>query len=439
MALVEVRGLTKVFRRDTQEIVVFDGMDLAMEPGDFLALMGPSGSGKSTLLNLLAGLDRPTSGSVEVGGRDVAAMKRGRLAEWRATHIGFIFQLYNLIPVLTAVQNVELPLLLTKFGRRERRERALTALKVVGLTDRADHFPRQLSGGQEQRVGIARAIVTDPQLILADEPTGDLDAKSAAEVLDLLQRLNHGIRQDDSHGDARPARRRARGPHTAPGEGRAAGSRRESGMTRAGIVFANLRRRKRRSVLTMLGIAIALFLFVMLRSVLTTLADAGRVGSEQRLVVRNKLGIVFPLPDAYRARLQSMPGVSAVSWCELVRRRVRRAAQFLCAVRHQCRDVPAALSGDRDAGGTEAGVHARADGRDCRARPDRTLRLEAGADDQPDAPPSTIPAATGRSPFARSTTAAAGLSRQCDVLPLQAIWSRVWARVSARWARSCSG
>jgi putative ABC transport system ATP-binding protein len=190
MALVEVRNLTKVFRRDTQEIAVFDGLDLTMQQGDFLALMGPSGSGKSTLLNLLAGLDRPTAGTITVGGRDVPSMKARQLAEWRAGNIGFIFQLYNLIPVLTAQQNVELPLLLTKFRSKERRERALTALKVVGLTERADHYPRQLSGGQEQRVGIARAIVTDPQLILADEPTGDLDAKSAAEILDLLQRLN---------------------------------------------------------------------------------------------------------------------------------------------------------------------------------------------------------------------------------------------------------
>jgi len=190
MALVEVKDLTKVFRRDTQEIAVFDGLDLTMQQGDFLALMGPSGSGKSTLLNLLAGLDRPTSGTITVGGHDVPGMKSRQLASWRAGNIGFIFQLYNLIPVLTAMQNVELPLLLTKFRSKERRDRALTALKVVGLTERADHYPRQLSGGQEQRVGIARAIVTDPQLILADEPTGDLDAKSASEILDLLQRLN---------------------------------------------------------------------------------------------------------------------------------------------------------------------------------------------------------------------------------------------------------
>jgi putative ABC transport system ATP-binding protein len=190
MALVEVRELTKTFRRDTQEIAVFDGLDLSVQEGEFLALMGPSGSGKSTLLNLLAGLDKPTSGTIRVGDRDVVGMKPRELGPWRSENIGYIFQLYNLIPVLTAMQNVELPLLLTKFGGRERKDRAMTALKIVGLTDRADHFPRQLSGGQEQRVGIARAIVTDPVLILADEPTGDLDAKSASEILDLLQRLN---------------------------------------------------------------------------------------------------------------------------------------------------------------------------------------------------------------------------------------------------------
>jgi len=190
MALVEITQLSKSFHRDSQEIPVFDGVDLAIEPGEFLALMGPSGSGKSTLLHLVAGLDTPTSGRITVAGADVTAMKRKELAAWRSRHIGFVFQFYNLLPVLTAFQNVELPLLLTKLSRRERREHVMTALGVVSLTDRAEHFPRQLSGGQEQRVGIARAIVSDPTIILADEPTGDLDAKSADEILTLLQRLN---------------------------------------------------------------------------------------------------------------------------------------------------------------------------------------------------------------------------------------------------------
>lgn len=190
MALVEVHGVSKVYRRDTVEVPVLEHIDLTIEAGEFLALMGPSGSGKTTLLNLIAGLDSPTTGSIRVSGEEVAGLKSKQLAAWRARHIGFIFQVYNLIPVLTALQNVELPLLLTPLSKRQRREHAETALKIVGLAERMHHYPRQLSGGQEQRVGIARAIVTDPTLILADEPTGDLDAKSAEEILDLLGRLN---------------------------------------------------------------------------------------------------------------------------------------------------------------------------------------------------------------------------------------------------------
>ena len=192
--LVEVRSLTKTYQRDSQVIPVLENLDLNIDKGEFLALMGPSGSGKSTLLNLLAGLDTPTSGSIRVEGQEISSMSGKQLAAWRSTHVGFIFQLYNLLPVLTAYQNVELPLLLTKLSKAQRREHVTTALQIVGLGERMDHFPRQLSGGQEQRVGIARAIVSDPTLILADEPTGDLDATSAAEILTLLQRLNseHG-------------------------------------------------------------------------------------------------------------------------------------------------------------------------------------------------------------------------------------------------------
>ena len=190
MPLVEVRSVRKVYHRDSTEVPVLDGLDVTIEEGEFLALMGPSGSGKTTLLNLLAGLDTPSSGSIVVQGENVSVLKPKQLAAWRARHVGFIFQLYNLIPVLTALQNVELPLLLTPLKRKERREHAETALKVVGLAERMHHYPRQLSGGQEQRVGIARAIVTDPTLILADEPTGDLDAKAAEEILVLLARLN---------------------------------------------------------------------------------------------------------------------------------------------------------------------------------------------------------------------------------------------------------
>jgi putative ABC transport system ATP-binding protein len=190
MALVEIRDVHKSFQRDTQRIDVFTGLTLDIEAGSFTALMGPSGSGKSTLLNLLAGLDKPTSGVVRVGGAEVSAMRPAQLAAWRARNVGFVFQSFNLLPVLTAYQNVELPLLLTNLSKKERDERVRIALGVVGLEDRMTHYPRQLSGGQEQRVAIARAIVADPTLTLLDEPTGQLDAKSSQEVLSLLERLN---------------------------------------------------------------------------------------------------------------------------------------------------------------------------------------------------------------------------------------------------------
>jgi putative ABC transport system ATP-binding protein len=193
MAMVDVSRVRKVYRRDTQEIVVLDGIDLEVPEGAFVALMGPSGSGKTTLLNLIAGIDRPTSGTVRVAGTDLSTLSENALARWRSHNVGFIFQFYNLIPVLTAVENVELPLLLERMSRRERRDRALTALEVVGLADRARHYPRQLSGGQEQRVAIARAFVSDPRVLVADEPTGDLDARSAEEILALMDTLNRGF------------------------------------------------------------------------------------------------------------------------------------------------------------------------------------------------------------------------------------------------------
>jgi len=190
MSTVEVRDVRKIYKRGAEEILVLDGLTLDVPQGAFVALMGPSGSGKTTLLNLIAGIDRPTSGSVTVGGIEVSALDEGQLAAWRARNVGFIFQFYNLIPVLTALENVELPLLLLPFSRAERRRRALIALDVVGLADRLKHYPRQLSGGQEQRVAIARAIVTDPTVLVADEPTGDLDSRSAHEVLELMETLN---------------------------------------------------------------------------------------------------------------------------------------------------------------------------------------------------------------------------------------------------------
>ena len=192
--LAHVTNVDKTFRRGSEEIHVLSGLNLDVPAGDFLALMGPSGSGKTTLLNLMGGLDRATAGSVQIGDKRIDQMSNRQLAAWRARHVGFVFQVYNLLPVLTAERNVELPLLLTKLSKADRRKRVAIALRIVGLVDRAKHYPRQLSGGQEQRVGIARAIVTDPTLLLCDEPTGDLDRKAGDEILDLLQALNreHG-------------------------------------------------------------------------------------------------------------------------------------------------------------------------------------------------------------------------------------------------------
>ncbi len=194
-SIVQVRNVTKIYKRDTMEIPVLQNLSLDVPEGEFLALMGPSGSGKTTLLNLIAGIDRPTSGSISIAGSDISTLSESALAKWRSQHVGFVFQFYNLIPVLTAYENVELPLLLTNLSKAERKSHVETALGVVGLGDRMKHYPKQLSGGQEQRVAIARAIVTDPTIIVADEPTGDLDRKSAEDVLDLLERLNQEFKK----------------------------------------------------------------------------------------------------------------------------------------------------------------------------------------------------------------------------------------------------
>jgi putative ABC transport system ATP-binding protein len=191
--IVEIRNLRKSYRRGQQIVPVLENITLDIREGEFLALMGPSGSGKSTLLNLIAGIDRADSGDIHIGGIDITRLSETELASWRAVNVGFIFQFYNLIPVLTAFENVELPLLLTGLSKKERREHAETALKVVNLTDRIDHYPSQLSGGQQQRVAIARAVVTDPTIIVADEPTGDLDRVSAREVLDLMESLHEDL------------------------------------------------------------------------------------------------------------------------------------------------------------------------------------------------------------------------------------------------------
>jgi len=190
MALVEIRDVTKSFQKGDQTIVPLDQVSLDIEQGEFVSLMGPSGTGKSTLLNLIAGIDRANQGSIKVGGVELTQLSRGKLADWRAVHLGYIFQTHNLIPVLTAYENVELPTLLLRISRAERRKRVALALEAVGLSDRAQHYPRQLSGGQEQRVGIARAIVTHPQIVVADEPTGSLDAETSEQIKQLLQRLN---------------------------------------------------------------------------------------------------------------------------------------------------------------------------------------------------------------------------------------------------------
>jgi putative ABC transport system ATP-binding protein len=192
---IVLRNVAMSYRRGRQDVVIFDGLDLTIPSGAFTAVMGPSGSGKTTLLNLVGGLDRPQSGRVEVGGAAVNGLSEGELARWRSANVGFVFQFYNLMPVLSARENVELPLLLTRLGKAERRERASAALDLVGLSDRAGHKPSELSGGQQQRVAIARAIVSDPAIILADEPTGDLDRESAAEVLRLLQLLNQDMKK----------------------------------------------------------------------------------------------------------------------------------------------------------------------------------------------------------------------------------------------------
>lgn len=219
-SLIVVEKLSKSYWRDSLEIPVLSNVSFEIPSGEFLALMGPSGSGKTTLLNLIAGIDRPSQGNVSIEGIDITALNESQLAAWRARHVGFVFQFYNLLPVLTAFENVELPLLLTGLSKKERRDHVALALKVVGLEDRMSHYPRQLSGGQEQRVAIARAIVTDPTFLVADEPTGDLDKHSAEEILTLLQRLNTEFKKTIimvTH-DPRAAERAHRSRHLDKGE-----------------------------------------------------------------------------------------------------------------------------------------------------------------------------------------------------------------------------
>src|SRR3954470_6585757 len=333
MALIELRDVTKSYKRDANEISVLDRVSITVDEGDFLGLMGPSGSGKSTLLNLLAGIDRPTRGSIRIGGTEVSSLSERALAGWRARHIGFIFQLYNLIPVLTAFENVELPLLLTTLSKKQRRDHVLTALGIVGLTDREAHYPRQLSGGQEQRVAIARAIVTDPTLLLADEPTGDLDAKSAAEVLTLLQRLNGEYKKTivmvthDPHAAERATHllhlekgllvEQARGTTAGWWSASLSGGRsadEEYAMKFIGLVFKSARRSKRRTALTILSVALAVFLFSALRAVLQGFDAVSAASSAQRLVTIRSTSMIFSMPTSHGEAIRSTPGVQDITW-----------------------------------------------------------------------------------------------------------------------------
>src|ERR1051325_517207 len=297
MASVEVQNVVKVYRRDAEEVRVLDGLSLSIADGEFVALMGPSGSGKTTLLNLIGGVDQPTSGDLTVAGTNIARMKNNELARWRSISIGYIFQLYNLIPVLTALENVELPLLLVKMSGSERRKRAENALTLVGLGDRLKHHPRQLSGGQEQRVAIARALVSDPKVLLADEPTGDLDRKSAEDVLQLLERLNKEFKKTivmvthDPHAAERASRRYPLGKGVLANQGR---------FRVFKLVVVNLFRNPLRTFLTMASVTVALFLFCSLGGVLDTLEEAIKLGIESRLAGGDKISAAQGLAPAAR-------------------------------------------------------------------------------------------------------------------------------------------
>ena len=314
MALVEIRDVYKTFTRGAERIEVFTGLTLDVEQGSFTALMGPSGSGKSTLLNLIAGLDKPTSGSVRVNGAEVSAMTPAQLASWRSEHVGFVFQSFNLLPVLTAFQNVELPLLLTRLSKKDRDERIRIALGVVGLEDRMDHYPRQLSGGQEQRVAIARAIVADPDAGAARRAHGAARCQELAGSAGAAGAAQRRVREDDPDRDARPRGRQPRHAPVAPGEGDVRGAGEPGAMKFWSLLRANLGRHKRRTFLTIASVALALFLFASLRSVITTIGAAAQFGSARRLVTTNATGFVLPLPVSYANRLEAVPGVEKVTW-----------------------------------------------------------------------------------------------------------------------------
>ena len=312
--VVQLRDVTKNYRRDAFELKVLQGITLDVEAGDYVALMGPSGSGKSTLLNLLAGIDQPTSGELIVAGQQVSRLGESKLALWRQRHIGFIFQFYNLIPVLTAYENVELPLTLRKSSRAARRKRVETALSVVGLQNRMKHYPRQLSGGQEQRVAIARAIVTDPDPAArrrADRRSGRGVRRRSARPARSVERA---VQQDDPDGDPRSE---GRGESQTPGAarqgpaGRVGAGRRNGSMIK--LIRRNLLRNKRRTFLTMASLAMALFILSLLGVVNDAMSFADDSAMPDRLVVRNAISLTFPLPEAYEQRLRTIDNVVSVT------------------------------------------------------------------------------------------------------------------------------
>ncbi len=325
MALIEARGLTKQFRKGDQTITPLQDVDLDVEASDFVSLMGPSGTGKTTLLNLVAGIDRPNSGSLVVAGTDVTKLSRSKLAGWRARHVGYIFQTHNLIPVLTAWENVEMPLLLLPFSRQERRKRIAVALEAVGITDRAHHYPRQLSGGQEQRVGIARAIVADPTVVVADEPTGDLDPDTSLQILDLLGQLNEQLgttlmmvthdmkaaarasRPTDSIADASSVwTKRCVWPRTPDGI---------ESMKFLPYVFKTLWRHRTRTLLTVGGSAVALFVYAVISSARESLD--GLASRHDRTLVVFQANKFCPatsrVPQDYAGAISEIPGVESVT------------------------------------------------------------------------------------------------------------------------------
>ena len=320
-SMVEIRNVTKVYERGKQKVEVLHGLTLDIPKGDYVALMGPSGSGKTTLLNLIGGLDQPTAGEIKVGGNRIDKLSSGELAHWRAHNVGFVFQFYNLMPVLTAEGNVELPLLLTKLSAAQRKKNTAVALQVVGLADRAKHKPRELSGGQEQRVAIARALVSDPQLLVCDEPTGDLDRKTADEILGLLQVLNreHGKTIVMVTHDPKAAEFARRTLHLEKGQllEQAAWARSEDiVMTKTGFVIANLFRKRTRTVLTLLSVIMAFLLFGLLQSV-NSIFNAGQnfVGAT-RLMTQARVSFTQPLPISMVPKLEAIPGVARVGYSQ---------------------------------------------------------------------------------------------------------------------------